>query len=337
MINRRDALYTLLLAPVLASCEKKKQPEPYVAPPPLKIAVIPGGTTRELWTAVHAGVAKAKKDVGGQIDLLWQGPPQEGDVKAQVAIVESMVAQHVSGILLAPLDEKALAAPVKAAMDAKIPVVVFESALAGEGYTSFVGSDSRGVGVKAGSLLAKALGNKGHVLVFRYQEGATVTTHREDGFANMLRGTAPDIAILSDKPYGGPAVEAARAAAEAALSANKAADGGVNGVFCSSESTTLGMLLALEQSNLAGKVKLVGYGAEEKLIQGLRDGHVEGLVVEDGLHMGDTAMRVLVRALRGQTPSKANDSPVSVLVKDDLDKPETQELLHTDLKKWLGE
>lgn len=334
MTSRRDALLTLLLGPVVASCEQRKKEAAEKGP--LKIAVIPKGTTHEFWKSVHAGAVRASKS-GEPVELLWKGPLKEDDLKSQIDIVESMVAQGVAGIILAPLNDKALVNPVKAAMAGKIPVVIFDSGLQGKEYVGFVGTDNAAAGGKAGEHLGRALGGKGSVLVLRYQEGSASTTAREQGFLAALRGKHPGVTVVSDKQYGGATTESAFAAAENLLAANKAAEGGVDAVFCPNESTTFGMLLALQKAKLAGKVKLVGFDASDKLVQGLREGQIEGLVLQDPMMMGDLALRTLLGAIHGKPAPEVQDTGSRLVAKGDLDSPEVQALIHPDLKKWLGE
>src|SRR5512137_2552413 len=93
----------------------------------LTVAVVPKGTTHEFWKSVHAGAVKASREL--DVELIWKGPLKEDDLRAQIELVQTFVAQRVSGIVLAPLSDKALAGPVKAAKDAGIPVVVFDSDL----------------------------------------------------------------------------------------------------------------------------------------------------------------------------------------------------------------
>src|SRR5262245_39584283 len=102
----------------------------------IKIAVIPKGTTHEFWKAVHAGAVKASREIG--VEIVWKGPLKEDDLKGQIDVVQSFVAQGVSGIVLAPLNDKALEKPVGDAVNAKIPVVVFDSDLQGSAHKSFV-------------------------------------------------------------------------------------------------------------------------------------------------------------------------------------------------------
>jgi ribose transport system substrate-binding protein len=340
MITRRDALLTLLLSPVASgtlSCSKPGGDGAAPAPgnAPLKIAVIPKGTTHEFWKSVHAGAVKASKEL--DVSILWKGPLKEDDLKSQIDIVESMITQGVSGIVLAPLNDKALVGAVKAAGAAKIPVVIFDSALQGNAYASFVATDNAGAGARAAEHLVKLLGNRGKVLVLRYQEGSASTAAREEGFLGALRQARTDIVVVSDNQYGGATTESAFSASENLLAAHKAAEGGVDGIFCPNESTTFGMLLALQKASLDGKIKLVGFDASEKLVKGLHDNVIDALVVQSPFLMGDLAVRAVTGALRGHPPEARIDTGVRVVTKKDLDDPTVKELLHPDLKKWLGE
>jgi ribose transport system substrate-binding protein len=331
---RREALLSLLALPALAACQGGEKVIP-TAQKKIKIAVIPKGTTHEFWKSVHAGAEKGAQE-RGNVEILWKGPLKEDDLKSQIDIVQSMIAQGVAGIVLAPLNDKALVNPVKAAVEAKIPVVIIDSDLQGKDHLAFIATDNRGAGVKAAEHLFKALGGKGKVLVLRYQEGSASTAAREAGFLGTARGNS-SVTIVSDNQYGGATTESAFAAAETLLAAHKAAEGGVDGVFCPNESTTFGMLLALQKAGLAGKVKLVGFDASEKLIQGLRDGQIEGLVVQNPFNMGDLAVQQIARAIGGEKISPYFDTGSIVVTRAELDTPAVQERIHPDLKKWLKE
>src|ERR1700677_3511401 len=75
-----------------------------------RIAVVPKGTTHEFWKSVHAGAGKAAQELG--VEIVWKGPLKEDNLKAQIDVVDSFVAQGVSGITVAPLSDKGLAASV---------------------------------------------------------------------------------------------------------------------------------------------------------------------------------------------------------------------------------
>src|SRR5262249_51429846 len=128
-LPRRTLLAAMLLAIVSCKDATKTDPSsqsaagsPSANSKRLKIAVIPKGTTHEFWKSVHAGAVKASKEL--DVDIVWKGPLKEDDLKAQIDVVNTFVAQGVSGIVVAPLNDAGLRAPVKAAAQAKIPVVV---------------------------------------------------------------------------------------------------------------------------------------------------------------------------------------------------------------------
>ena len=99
---------------------------------PYQIAVIPKGTTHEFWKSIHAGAIKAAQELkadGIDVNIIWKGPLREDDREQQVQVVENFIARRVSGLVLAPLDARALVAPAESAVQAGIPVVVIYYAL----------------------------------------------------------------------------------------------------------------------------------------------------------------------------------------------------------------
>src|SRR5688572_4271627 len=249
----------------------------------IKIAVIPKGTTHEFWKSVHAGAMKASKEES--VEIVWKGPLKEDDLKNQIDVVQSFVAQGVSGIVLAPLNDSALRAPVKQAVSAKIPVVVFDSDLQGDDHVSFVATDNQAAGKLGGEHMAKLLDGKGNLIVLRYQEGSASTQNREKGFLDAVKAK-PDLKLISDNQYGGATTESAFQKSESLLLAHKAQTGAVQGIFTPNESTTFGMLQALKKSNVAKKVKFVGFDASDKLVTALKEGEIDGLVLQNPFNMG---------------------------------------------------
>jgi ribose transport system substrate-binding protein len=298
----------------------------------LKIAVIPKGTTHEFWKSVHAGAVKAAREA--DVDIVWKGPLKEDDLKAQVDVVNTFVAQGVSGIVLAPLNDSALRAPVKAAKAAKIPTVIFDSDLQGDDHVSFVATDNEAAGKIAGTEMAKLLGGKGNVVVLRYQEGSASTHNRETGFLEAVKAK-PDVKVVSDNVYGGATTETAMKNAENLLLAQKAAAGDVAGVFTPNDSTTFGMLLAVRKSGLAKKMKFVGFDASDKLVAALKEGDIDGLVVQNPFNMGYLAVKTMADHLRGKPIKKRIDTGAHFVTKANLDDPAIKELVHPNLAKWL--
>jgi len=297
------------------------------------VAVIPKGTTHEFWKSVHAGAVKASRETGAEV--IWKGPLKEDDREAQIAVVENFVTRGVSGIVLAPLDDKALRPAVSNAVRSDIPVVIIDSDLQGDEHVSFVATDNYKGGQMAGREMARLLNGKGRVVVLRYQEGSASTTNREKGFLDEI-ARHPGIRVVSANQYGGATTESAYRASENLLAPLK--KGGrldLDGIFCPNESTTFGMLRALQDSKLAGTVRFIGFDSSEKLVQALEAGQIDALVLQDPFKMGYLGVRTLVDHLNGKKVPRRVDTVVTLVTRKNMSSPEIQQLLKPDLERWL--
>src|SRR5919206_2949811 len=99
MTRTTRALIALLL--FATACNRGAQTSGGTAT--LTIAVVPKGTSHVFWQSIHAGAAKAARELG--VTIVWRGPLREDERESQIAEVERFVTSGVSGIVLAPLDE----------------------------------------------------------------------------------------------------------------------------------------------------------------------------------------------------------------------------------------
>jgi ribose transport system substrate-binding protein len=295
------------------------------------IAVIPKGTTHVFWRSVHAGALAAAHDL--DVDIVWQGPQREDDRSAQVRVVEDMISRGVDAIVLAPLDDRALVPVATEASREHIPVVIFDSGIQWDGLVSFVATDNRQGGVLAAERMNELLGGAGRVMMMRYQEGSASTSERERGFLETMEQRFSQIEIVSSNQYGGATTETAYQTAENLLV--RFPD--VDGVFTPNESTTFGMLRALQEGNRAGEVKLVGFDANEALVTALRQGQVHGLVLQNPMRMGELAVRTAVARLDGQPVEPRIDTGATMVTRDNMDEPTVAALLSPDLSILDGD
>ncbi len=296
----------------------------------LQIAVIPKGTTHEFWKSVHAGALKAAGELGN-VNIIWKGPQKEDDRESQITVVDDFISRGVDGIVLAPLDNVALKNPVRDASKAGIPVVIIDSGLEGEYHKSFVATNNFEAGKMAGRHMGALLGGKGQLLVMRYMEGSASTMKRENGFLEVIRDEFPQINILSDNQYAGPTTETALARAENLLIRFPQ----VEAVYCPNESSTFGMLKALQDIDKAGAIKFVGFDASEGLVRALSQGQIQALIVQNPMKMGQMGVEAMVKTLRGDTVQKVIDTGAEIITRENMNQPDMQTLLNPPLDKYL--
>jgi ribose transport system substrate-binding protein len=302
-----------------------------------RIAVIPKGTTHEFWKSVHAGAVKAQRELaekGVKVEVIWKGPLREDDRDQQIQVVENFTTRKVDGIALAPLDSRALISPVERAVKAGVPVVIFDSDLNSDKKVSFVATDNYKGGVIAAEHLAKLLGEKGNVILLRLQVGSASTEAREAGFLDTLKSKFPNIKILSSDQYGGATRETGYQAAQNLLN-RYGRD--VDGIFTPNETTTVGMTKALRDIGKAGgKVKMIGFDSGTQSVLDLKNGDLQGLVVQNPMLMGYLSVMTMVKHLQGQPVEKRVDTGVVLVTPENFNDPKSQELLRPPVEKYLN-
>jgi ribose transport system substrate-binding protein len=319
----RRCWIAISLIAVLSGCSKVPPPEAASASKPaaVEIAVIPKGTTHAFWKAIHAGARRAAEDLG--VSIVWMGPEKEDDRKQQIEVVQSFISRGIDAIVLAPLDARALVRPVETAVQRGIPVVIIDSGLDSDAISSFVATDNRAGGRMGARRLAELMGGTGNVILLRYNEGSASTANREAGFLEAI-AESPGIALLSSDQYAGATRESAFQASQNLL--NTFGDR-VQGIFCPNESSAFGMMRALQTSGKAGRIRFVGFDASEGLVNGLRAGAIDSLVVQDPFRMGYRGVETAVAVLNGTPVETRIPTRLALVTPDNLDDPEIRDLI----------
>jgi ribose transport system substrate-binding protein len=295
----------------------------------LRIAVVPKGSTHEHWKRVRIGAEKAAAELtaaGVPVEVLWKAPLREDDREQQVQVVEGFTSQGVSGLVLAPLDSTALLRPIEEAARAGIPTLIFDSALADPAKAvSYVSTDNGQGGRLAARRMGELLGGRGTVLMLRYQEGSAATEERERGFLDEMAAQHPGVTVLPSDQYAGATRDTAKRASENLL--NRYADK-VDGIFTPNESSTAGMLLALQDIGKAGAITFVGFDYSSAFIEPLKTGQLKGFVVQHPVNMGYLSVKTLVDHLQGKTVPRTVDTGVLMVTLDNLADPSVQSVIN---------
>lgn len=306
----------LALAGAAVSCNRSRKKV---------IGVIPQGRSHMFWQTIHAGANKAGRETG--MEILWNAPLTETDYNGQLEIVDSMINRHVDAIALSPIDKKAMVNAVERAVKQGIPVIIFDTGVDTDVFTARVATDNYGAGEMAAVRMSQILGGKGKVIMVACQPGATSSIAREAGFEDAIR-KSPGIEIV-DKRFGWSDFAKSLQVAENMLTAHPEA----NGVFASNETGSVGASQAVKARQR--KLTLVGFDFSPTLLEDLKNGVFDSLVIQDPFRMGYETVMLAVEKLQGKTPKKMNALPPRLITKDNLNNPDIQAQLNPDLKKYL--
>lgn len=324
MFRRFALCLVCLLAVSCSQSDSNSTPKSADSKKIYRIAVIPKGTTHEFWKSVHAGAENAAKELGN-VEILWKGALLENDRNGQIGVMQDFITKNVDGIVLAPLDSQALVPYVAEATEEKIPVVIFDSGLNDtSNIVTYVASDNFKGGAVAARRLAESLNGEGEVILLRYNPGSESTQQREDGFLETLAKEFPKIKVISSNEYSGTTPASSLDKATQLL--NKYKDQ-VDGIFAVCEPNAQGTLGALREAELAGKVKFVAFDPNAELIQGLENGHVTGIVLQDPVKMGYEAVKAMMNHIQGKPVEKRIPTGEYVATPENMNDAQMQKLL----------
>jgi ribose transport system substrate-binding protein len=288
-----------------------------------RIAVIPKGTSHEFWKSVHFGAQKAAKELGG-VEVIWRGPVVESDTGSQIEVVKSMVTLGVDGIVLAPNQKGGLVDATQEAIDEGIPVVIFDSGLdEGPKIVSYVATDNFKGGNLAAEEMAKAIEEKGNVILLRYLAGSESTEQRENGFLEGIK-KYPGIKVVSSDQRGGENATTAKEKVDQLLQLHGK---DLAGIFAVCEPNANGTLEALRNAGLEGKVKFIGFDPSDALVEGLENGSCSGIVLQDPVEMGYRGVMTVVAHLNGETAEDFISTGEYVATPENMKDERIQELL----------
>ncbi len=328
-MNRLPHLGLLALSLAIAGgCTSKKPLVDAAGKKNLRIAVIPKGTSHEFWKSVHYGAQQAAQELGN-VEIIWRGPVVESDTGSQIEVVKNMITSQVDGIVLAPNQKGGLVDAVEESINEGIPVVIFDSGLdEGPKIVSYVATDNYKGGQLAAKQMAAAIGETGNVILLRYMAGSESTEKREEGFLDGLKDY-PNINVVSSDQRGGDTTTTAKEKVDQLIQVH---GDGLRGIFAVCESNANGALEALRSSGMNKSVTLIAFDPSDALIEGLRDGSVGGIVLQDPVQMGYQSVITIVQAIEGQQAEPYISTGEYVATAANMETSEMQKLLKPSIQ-----
>jgi len=289
-----------------------------------EIAVIVKTANSDFWQNVKKGANDGAAEFKGYT-ASFQGAASDTDLAGQVALVENAVNRKVAAIVLAPSDPDALIPAMKKAWEARIPVILIDSAASEAGkeyYQSFLATDNE----QAGALCAKALidkiGTDGTIAIMSYTAGSGSEIGRVGGFRKYVE-THSKLKVVGPF-YSNSQMGTALNQTTDVLAAH--AD--LKGIFGANEPTAIGMGRALVQSGKAGKVVAIGFDGNSDLQGFIKDGTLEAIAVQSAYQMGKLGVATAVDIINGKKVPKFRDTGVVMVTKTNIDSKEAKNVLY---------
>jgi ribose transport system substrate-binding protein len=172
--------------------------------------------------------------------------------------------------------------------------------------------------------MGKRLGGAGNAILLRYSPGSESTENRERGFLETMAKEFPNIKLLSDDQYAGISEQLALDKSQQLLLRFRDQ---VSGVFAVNETSAVGMLRALEETGLAGKVVYIGFDASDRLVQALKENKIQALVLQDPVRMGYLSVKTMVTHLDGKEVEKRVSTGEHLATLENMNEPEIRKLI----------
>jgi ABC-type sugar transport system substrate-binding protein len=203
-----------------------------------------------------------------------------------------MIAQGAQALIISPLNSEGLDPALKAAQDAKVPVMTIDRLLttktACKDYLGWIGSDFVVQGERAADALIKATGDQGEVAILLGASGVNVTVDRTKGFKDRLAAKGSKLKVVAEQTADFTR-EKGQKVTEQLISANP----GITAIYAENDEMALGAVAALKGADKKpGDVKIITIDGTKGAVQGILDGWIAG-VIESNPRFGPLAFQAL--------------------------------------------
>ena len=289
------------------------------------ISIVGKANNNAFWKEVIAGVEQAEKDINAElgyegndkVKVTFSSPEEADNVDEQVSILDEELARYPIALGISIADVQACEVQFDIALENNIPIVAFDSGSGYEGIQAMVSTDNKAAGTFAAGRMASMIKESGEVIVLVHESDSEAAIDRTTSFKEEIGKKYKDISIvrevylddldelkeelLNAVHNGTYALEISGELTKDAISKDDVVDyllalyPEVKGCYATNSKTTQLFVEGLERREMHD-VSLIGYDAGEDQLQALRDGKVDGLIVQNPFGMGYAAVIASARA-----------------------------------------
>jgi ribose transport system substrate-binding protein len=316
----------LLVVALIAGCTPAAAPAPAAPAAPAAgakpyIPVISKGFQHQFWQAVKLGAQNAAKDLN--VDITFEGPETEAMVDKQVEMFQTALDKKPAAICLAAVDSKAFIPLLEKAKAAGIPVVGFDSGVDSDIPVTTASTDNIAAAALIADKMATLIGGSGEVAVIAHDQTSRTGIDRVKGFTDQIKAKYPNIKIV-DTQYGAGDQLKSTDIAKAVIGAHP----NLKGYFGANEGSIIGVLNAVKELNMAGKLVVIGYDSGQQQMDAIRSGAESGAVTQDPIGIGYKCVDAALKASKGVALPKTIDTGFMWYDKTNIDDPKIAAVLY---------
>ena len=257
-----------------------------------KVVLVAKSTQTEFWLSVFAGAQAAAAEYN--VELTTMGPETEEDYETQNQMVAEAVADGAEALVFSAIDYENNAAAVDAAGQAGVKIVSIDSGVDSDQVGTYIGTDNYAAGRMAAQAALEGVEGELVVGLVNYDESTANGQERERGVRDALAESGRARVAASVTTL----VEAGRAQTDTADLLRNNPE--INAVIAFNEPTSVGAARAVAELGLSDEVFLVGFDSNVATIDGLQEGSVDALIVQNPYAMGYLGVESAYQLLSGQ-------------------------------------
>lgn len=301
--NRYLLLCGALALSLLCGCRSESDPAQRHS-----VALVVKSTQSEFFRSVFAGAEAAAAEYN--LELTIAGPETEEDYEAQNQLIAQAVEAGAEAIVFSAIDHEENAAAIDAAAQVGVQIVTIDSGVGSDQVSTYIGTNNYAAGQMAAHAILERVSGPLYVGVVNFDVGTANGQERERGAADAFAasGRAQITAVVNTLTEAGQAQEDTAAL----LTAHPE----INVLLALNEPTSVGAARAVEELGLSEEVFFVGFDSNVVTVDGLQDGSVDALVVQNPYAMGYLGVESAYQLLTGQGGSLAETVDTSTQVVD---------------------
>lgn len=272
-----------------------------------KVALLVSTLNNPFFVDLRDGAQAAAKDLG--VDLMVSDA--QNDSSTQQNQAQNAQSQGAKAVIINPVDSDAASPAVAPLLSSSLPVISVDRSVTGEDVTSHIASDNVAGGAQAADELAKAVGEKGKVIILQGTPGAASTRDRGDGFKKEIKKCS-GIEVVAEQTANFDRAEALDVTTNLMQS-----NPDVVGIYAENDEMALGAIQSLG-SKAGVDVKIFGFDGTEDGLKAVSNGTMVGTIAQQPKELGKKAVEAAVKAIKGESVEKTESIEVKTVTKGNV-------------------